>query len=243
MIPKIIHYCWFGKGEMPEKVKFCINSWKEKLPMYDFKLWNEDTFEIDKYEFTRDAYKNKKYAFVSDFVRVYALYNYGGIYLDTDIEVLKDFDDLLNNNIILGTDEGGSLTAMMGAVPKHNFFYTLLKKYEKMSFVKKDGSFEMTVNNIWIENELKKYGYKKANENQFLKGKITIMKDDYFHAKSLVSGKYHVTDNTYCIHHHTLLWIDKKTNIIKFLRMKVLVPLLGVKRYYKLVSILKGGNI
>ena len=97
-IPKIIHYCWFGKKEKPEIVKKCINSWTDKLKEYEIIEWNEDNFEMNSNRFITEAYRLGKYAFVSDYVRLYALYEYGGIYLDTDVEIYKEFsEDILEN--------------------------------------------------------------------------------------------------------------------------------------------------
>ena len=94
-IPKIIHYCWFGEKDMPDLVKKCIKSWKKILPDYEFKLWNEENFDINSTKWTKVAYKNKKYAFVSDYVRLCALLEFGGIYLDTDIRVKNSFNNLI----------------------------------------------------------------------------------------------------------------------------------------------------
>lgn len=236
MIPKIIHYCWFGNNELPEKVKFCIDTWKIHLHDYEFILWNEKNFDLDITPFVRQAYNSKKFAFVSDYVRIYTLQKYGGIYLDTDIEVLKSFDDLLESHLILGTDEDGYLTAFMASEPNHIYFQTLLNFYNNMSFLRSDGSLNTEVNNTWMQETLIPFGYKQENCFQNLKDKICVYPCEYFHAKSLTSGKTMTTNNTYCIHHHTLLWVPLNTKIIRFFRMKVLVPILGAKRYTKLVN-------
>lgn len=115
MIPKIVHYIWFGGNSYSEKIQHCIDSWHKYLPDYEFMLWNEETFDVNSVRFTKEAYENKKWAFVSDYVRVYALYNYGGFYLDTDVEVLKPLTDFTGNKLLLGTDEDGALTALMGS--------------------------------------------------------------------------------------------------------------------------------
>ncbi|WP_337518613.1 glycosyltransferase family 32 protein, partial [Alistipes ihumii] len=95
MIPKIIHYCWFGRGKMPELAEHCLASWRKFLPDYELKLWNEDSFDVNRLRFTRQAYERRKFAFVTDYVRLYALKSFGGIYMDTDVEVLRSLDDLL----------------------------------------------------------------------------------------------------------------------------------------------------
>ena len=97
MIPKKIHYCWFGHGEMPKLAKKCIKSWNKYCPDYEIKEWNEDNFDIDKYPYVREAYDNRKFAFVTDVVRLYAIYTEGGIYMDTDVEVLKPLDPFLKH--------------------------------------------------------------------------------------------------------------------------------------------------
>lgn len=239
MIPKIIHFCWFGGNPYPEKVEICIQSWKKYLPDYEFKLWNEDSFDLNMCTFVRQAYENGKYAFVSDFVRIYALYNYGGIYLDTDIEVKKSFNDILNKSLILGTDEEGHLTAFMASEKETEYFKKLYDLYLGMPFILENGKFNDTVNNTWMEEILKEYGYINVNRYQKLEQDIEVFPDDFFHARSLVSGKYNITYNTYCIHQHTLLWVSKKTKIIRFLRMRVFVPLLGAKQYMRIIKRLK----
>jgi len=239
MIPKKIHFCWFGKNEYPEKVRYCMDSWKVFLSDYEFVLWNEDTFDINAVPFVKQAYAEKKYAFVSDYVRVYALEKYGGIYLDTDIEVCKSFSPLLEHRLILGTDEGGFLTAFMAAEPHHVYFQKLLAFYDGMTFIRNDGTLNTEVNNTWMQQTLASFGYQISNAKQTLQEGIVVYPCEYFHAKSLTSGKVMTTEKTYCIHHHTLLWITPKTKMIKFVRMKILVPILGAERYTKLVGRVK----
>ena len=237
MIPKIIHFCWFGHNPYPDKVKKCIQSWKKLLPEYEIICWNEENFDVNICQFTRDAYKKGKYAFVSDYARLYVLNKYGGIYLDVDVEVIKPFDDILNNKMIIALDETGDITGAFLASEKNQIFLqALLNLYNRMPFIKKDGSLNMTVNNIWMQKVLKQYGYIKANRRQHLADDIEVFPDDYFHARSNVSGKLRVTSRTYCIHYHTLLWVSNKTRLIKFIRFYVLVPVLGYKKYQKMVK-------
>ena len=239
MIPKIIHYCWFGRNEYPEKVAYCIETWKKYLPDYELRLWNEDNFDVSCCEFAKQAYEEKKYAFVSDYVRLVALKNYGGIYLDTDIEVVRPFDEMLGHDVLLGTDESGNLTAFMAAVPGHSFFEELVSFYDGMDFVLPNGTLNTKVNNQWMQEQLEQYGFELENKYQCLNSGITVFPDDFFHAKSLVSGEMHRTKNTYCIHHHTSLWVPLHTKMIKFLRMKILVPILGAEKYQQKVKRIK----
>lgn len=242
MIPKIIHYCWFGKEPLPNKVKECMKSWEEHLSEYKIMLWNEASFDVNSIEFTKQAYEMKKYAFVSDYVRIYALYHYGGIYLDTDIEIRKTLDFFLEKELVLGTDDEGSLiTALMASRKNHYLFKEIMDFYHSIDFILEDGSFNVTTNNVHIQKIILKYGYVEKNIHQLLACGGEVYPDEYFHAKSLVSGEYHITDNTYAIHHHTLLWVPFKTKLIRFLRLYILVPILGKKRYIKLINNIKRG--
>lgn len=234
MIPKIIHYIWFGGKPYPDKIKFCIETWKKYLPEYEFKLWNEDSFNVNSIRFTKEAYEQKKWAFVSDYVRVWALYNYGGIYLDTDIEIRKPLDKFLSKQLVLGTDELGFLTAFMASEPRHILWKRLLDYYKKISFYNPDGSLNQTVNNTYIQDILKEYGYRINNEYQEIDTNIVIYPDDWFHAIDHMSGKSHITENTHAIHWHTLTWCPPKTHFNRFLRVKILKYLIGGKNATKL---------
>lgn len=139
-IPKIIHYCWFGKKEKPDLIKKCINSWK-LLKEYEFIEWNEENFDVNSNKFIKYAYENKKWAFVTDYVRIKVLYEYGGIYLDTDVEIKKTFDDLLNNKMFLGFLYNKSIgTAVIGAEKKHKFLNIILDNYCQAKMTN-DGKF------------------------------------------------------------------------------------------------------
>lgn len=236
MIPKIIHYIWFGSKPYPEKVQYCIESWKRHLPDYEFKLWNEESFDVKAFRFTREAYGAKKYAFVSDFVRVYALATEGGIYLDTDIEILRDLAPVLSDRAVLGTDDSGNLTALMACEKGHPFFEEILDIYKTRSFIKEDGTPDTEVNNLLLERKLARYGYIRANQHQHLREGIEVYPDDFFHVKSLLSGKVHKTKNSYAIHWHTLLWIPLSTRIIRFMRLYVLIPIMGERLYNKMIK-------
>src|SRR6187402_3325286 len=143
MIPKTIHYCWFGKGKMPKLVNKCIESWKKHLPDYEIKEWNEDNFDVNIIPFTTEAYKSKKYAFVSDYARFKILYDEGGIYLDTDVEVFRNFDNFLDNETFTGfeTIERVNPGIIMGAQKCNTFMKEMFESYNNCHFIKKDGSF------------------------------------------------------------------------------------------------------
>ena len=116
MIPKTIHYCWFGHGEMPQLAKDCIASWHRFMPDWNYKLWNEDNFDVNSTPYTKEAYEARKFAFVTDYVRLYALYTEGGVYMDTDVEALKPYDDLLNLTAFTGYEGSKYMPPVTGAI-------------------------------------------------------------------------------------------------------------------------------
>ncbi|MDF0727774.1 capsular polysaccharide synthesis protein [Cytobacillus sp. S13-E01] len=244
MIPKIIHYCWFGKGELPEKVKYCIDTWKRELPDYEIMLWNESNFNVNTNRFTCEAYEARKYAFVSDYVRLYALKKHGGIYLDVDVEITKRLDHFLDKSLFMGFEEpnGGIASCLIGGEKNHEFINLLLSKYSKLNFKNEDGTYNMNPNTLLIEEILvENYSFSNNGEYQILDSDINIYPFDFFHPLSLVSGKIYLTDNSVAIHHHTLLWVSNRTKLIRLIRLKILVPLLGKERYVKLVNSIKKG--
>lgn len=238
MIPKIIHYCWFGNSPINELAKDCLKSWEKHLPDYEIKLWNENNFNIGISKFSKEAYACKNFAHVSDYARFWIIKNYGGIYLDIDYEVLKPFpQNILEHSSFLGLDEIGDVTAIIGSVPNHPFVNEMVEKYDSLAFKNEDGTKNDETMNIWMQEILLKYGYKKENINQKIREDIHLYRDDFFQAKSLITGKINKTDNTITIHHHSLTWVSKTTRVKKFLRIKVLIPLLGSKNYLKLTSL------
>ena len=131
MIPKIIHYCWLSNDPIPEKLQEYMQSWKEKLPDYEFKLWNFDCFDINSSQWVKEAFEAKKYAFAADYIRLYAVYNYGGIYMDMDVEGIKSFNPLLNNDYLLGYENQIGIEAgIFGASPKADCVILILDYYQ-----------------------------------------------------------------------------------------------------------------
>ena len=146
MIPKIIHYCWLSGEDFPVLIKKCIESWEKNLPDYEFILWDKSRFDITSTTWTKQAFECKKYAFVSDYIRLYAIYNYGGIYLDTDVEVLKPFDDLLSLPYFVGQQQDSNIeAAVFGAKKKSKWVLDCLKYYEKKSFISHNGKLNLKV--------------------------------------------------------------------------------------------------
>ena len=211
MIPKVIHYCWFGRGQMPQLALKCIESWKKYLPDYEIKEWNEDNFDLDMYPYVREAYDNRKFAFVTDVVRLYALYHEGGIYMDTDVEVLKSLDSLLKYEAVSGFESPTQIpTGLMACREGHPLFKELLYEYNGIHFVKEDGTLDLTTNVVRITNACLKNGLVLNNKLQTIKG-FTILPKDYLCPKSYKDGKIYLTKNTMTIHHFAGSWLDDKT--------------------------------
>lgn len=220
MIPKKIHYCWFGRGEMPELANKCIESWKKNLPEYEIKEWNEDNFDLNEFPYAREAYDNRKFAFVTDVVRLYALYHEGGIYMDTDVEVLKPLERFLDNPAFSGfEDEKLVPTGIMASEKGNKWAKDNLDYYIGKHFVKEDGSLDMTTNVEIIMHYMLAIGLKQNNTYQEFPGLITIYPKDYFCPKSKSDDKIYLTDNTYTIHHFAASWTSPTH---KFLRKAVI---------------------
>lgn len=231
MIPKTIHYCWFGGKDLPNLASRCIESWKRILPDYEIKCWSEENYDIENsVPYLQEAYSTKKFAFVSDYVRLYALYNEGGIYMDTDVEVINDFSKLLGENTVLGYEDDKNLTTAFIAVPpKAIWVKELLDLYEKRSFIKEDGLLDLTTNVIFISNYLKEKGL-ILNGKYLKKDDIEIYPSEYFSPRSWDKGKYHITDNTYTVHYFAGTWHSPYTRFLtKFMPNSWVAKIAGIK--------------
>ena len=212
MIPKIIHYCWFGNGTMPELALKCLESWKKYLPDYEIMVWNEENFDVSMYQFSSEAYKERKFAFVADVCRLYALKKMGGIYLDTDVEFLKPLGEAqLKNEGFTGFEDNLLLSsAIMGSVKDGKWINDLLPHYENRSFYLADGSLDVNPNTEIITAFMRdNKGVLINNTFQKLDDYCTIYPSDFFCPKSWKTLKIQRTPNTYCIHHFAGSWIDK----------------------------------
>jgi mannosyltransferase OCH1-like enzyme len=210
MLPKVIHYCWFGPNPIPDVERECIQSWMRLLPDYDFKLWNEETFDLDTNNFARQAYDNKYYAFVSDFVRVQALYTYGGIYLDTDVELMSRFDELVPDaKCFLGFENRTKVgSAVMGFTEKHPLLKDFLGQYDS-DFDDGRGNFNTITNVAIMSRLLKKHGLIEDGSNQQL-GDILVYNREYFYPKKLNDMEFRVTDKTIAIHKCSGSWLSER---------------------------------
>ena len=229
-IPKVIHYCWFGRGEMPRLAEKCIKSWKEKCPDYEIICWNEDNFDLTQNEYMRQAYEARKFAFVSDFVRLKVIYDHGGIYLDTDVELLKSLDPLLQNKAYMGFDEKGIVATGLGfgAEKGNSILGEFLKDYEDISFILPDGSYDLTPCPDRNTRTLKELGMDLNVHSQTFMDTV-FLPQDYLCPMDYYTGKKAITKNTYSIHHYNASWtspVTKRTTFVK--------RIIGVKMYDKL---------
>lgn len=210
MIPKIIHYCWFGYKEKPKAVQNYINQWKRMLPDYKIIEWNETNFDINYNLYTQQAYKEKKYAFVSDVARLFALYEFGGIYLDTDIEIKKDFNDLLSSyDMILGYENNGThlMTAFMASSKNNSRIQKFLHSYEDEAFILEDGKLNTYPNTYRITEMLKKEGIIMNGEFQHFEREFALYPEKSFSAMEFRTFTEISDDSTYTVHHFNSSWM------------------------------------
>ena len=238
MIPKVIHYCWFGRGEKPALALKCIESWKKFLPDYELKEWNEDNFDVNIIPYTADAYKAKKYAFVSDYARFWVLYHYGGIYFDTDVEVIKSMDDIIERGSFMGIEvkaHGDVAPAVapglgIGAPAGLELYKEILKYYEPLHFILEDGSYNQVTVVRHVTKVLEENGLRPTNDLQEVAG-VWIYPCDYFNPLDDFTGKLNVTANTRSIHWYSRSWINSPNWKIKLMRF---VHVLLGENYLKL---------
>ena len=232
-IPKVIHYCWFGGNPLPESALKCIESWKKYFP--DFKIieWNETNFNVNEIAYTKEAYERKKYAFLSDFARFAVLYLYGGLYFDTDVEVIKSFEPILKNGPFMGCEKETAFSVAaglgLGVNAKSEIYKELTESYLNDRFIKEDGSNNIKTIVERTTEILCKYGLKNTSEIQTVEG-IMIYPKEYFCPKIMDSDEMVITENTYSIHHYDATWadeLDKKSGRRAFKLKKIFGSRLG----------------
>lgn len=235
MIPRTIHYCWFGRGEMPQLAKDCIASWHRHMPDWEYKLWNEDNFDVKQVTYTKEAYEAGKYAFVSDYVRLWALERYGGLYMDVDFEVYKPFDDLLNYSAFAGFEGSKHLPVMMGVIASesHGAWVTeQIGHYRNRRFLKEDGMSDMTTNVTFITSKMRERGFvQDGKERDYLD--LHVFPVEFFCPRQ-TTGEYLRTENTYCEHRGLDSWSNHKRGLKVFVAnavgSKTLTGLIKLKR-------------
>lgn len=218
MIPKKIHYCWFGRGELTVKAKKCIQSWKKYCPDYEIIEWNEDNFDVHQNEYTKKVYTEKKYAFLSDYARLKVVYEHGGVYLDVDVELVKSLDDLLENDAFFGfeTKEFINTGVGFGAKQGSTAVKTLLEEYNQLL----DGTKDVIGCPKLNTEGLIKLGLERNGQLQKL-DECTVYPAEYFNPYDDPTGRLNKTKNTHSIHWYAKSWMDKKSII----RSKLTQPL------------------
>lgn len=209
VIPKRIHYFWIGSSKMPEQFQKNIETWKKYCPDYEIVFWNESNYDISKCNYMKEAYENKKWGFVSDYARLDIINTYGGIYLDTDVELLKPLDDLLGYDLFCGfeSDEYVNFGSGFGGKANNQILKEMMKRYEDISFVEDDGSLNLVTCPIIQTQVLKKYGLKCDGSYQEIGG-IAIFPKEFFSPYNF-NGIGKVTRNTFSIHQYAATWFDE----------------------------------
>ncbi len=230
MIPKKIHYCWFGRGPKPALAEKCIASWKKYCPDYEIIEWNEDNFDINCCDYVKEAYDAKKYAFVSDFARYDILYKHGGVYFDTDVELIKPIDDIIALGAFMGCERDGcdpdhsGFTSLensgevnpglgIAAAPGLGLYKEILDFYSNLHFLLPDGTLNQKTIVSYTTEMLLKHGMKNTNEIQTV-ADIRIYPKEYFCPMDDNTGELKITKNTRSIHWYSKSWISKKQRII-----------------------------
>ena len=229
MIPKVIHFCWLSGDPYPPLIAKCIESWKINLPDYQIILWDTKKIDVTSNVWLEQAYKCRKYAFAADYIRFYALYNYGGIYLDADVEVIKSFDDLLFLQQFIGEDASGDIeAAVMGAEKGARWVKECLDYYENRSFIKENGRFDMRPVPLLVYEVLTHYP------------DVEVFHFSYFSPKDYNIGKIAMTAETYCIHHFDGKWLSKGVKYkIKIMLHKLLYYLFSRRGHNRIVKYIR----
>lgn len=241
MIPKVIHYCWFGHGQYPEIFSKCLESWKKLCPDYEIKEWNESNFDIDSVPYVKEAYEAKKWAFVVDYARMQILYQNGGIYLETDTEVIKSLDELLDTGLFICQAGDAVTIPVLGAQMGNVFLKKMMEYYKGRHFKLSDGSLDCTTVNNVANNILTKYfAMKRSDEIQHLDPDITVYPERYFFT-DWSSGRMKFSNTNYVIHYAEASWQEGQLGYRKKLERRY-SPYLGKHLGFKLaflVSFLK----
>lgn len=220
MIPKTIHYCWFGKNPKSKLIKKCIRTWKAKCPDYNIVEWNEDNYDLSSSPlYVRQAYEAKKWAFVTDYVRLQVVYEHGGIYLDTDVEVIRNLDSLLENRAYFGFETKNTVNTGIGfgAEKGAPILLALMQVYCDIPFVDASGRFDVTPCPERNTAVLQEHGLHADGSEQLLDGYIHVYPKSFFCPKDYKSGETILTADTFTIHHFDASW---HTAFEKYLRRK-----------------------
>lgn len=225
MIPKIIHYCWLSKEPYPPLIKECMATWKRYLPDYEFCLWDTERFDIHSTLWTKQTFETGKYAFAADYIRLYALYNYGGIYLDSDVIIYKSFNDLLSLPYFIGQDYTRAFeAAVIGAEKGTKWIGDILLRYDNRPFIKENGGYDVTpLPQIFyhcLNNKYKFYKLHRVEYYQFAPTYIYVFDNDFFNSRNSIGVRQ--TKKSFCAHNYAGSWTKKEPTIKN--RIKRILP-------------------
>ena len=234
MIPKIIHYCWFGESDIPEKAVKCIASWKKHCPNYEIREWNDKNFPLDACpQYVRDARKAKKYAFVTDYVRLKVLYDYGGFYMDTDVELLKPLDPLCDNQALIGFENDNYVNSgqMLASKAGHPVLQEMMSQYHNVSFYHPDGNINLIVCTHVNTDVLISHGLVQNGREQTV-AEVHVYPAEWFNPLDSTTNELSKTANTISVHWYSMSWIPKwRQYRVRLLRV--------VRRYLKKLKMIK----
>lgn len=222
LIPKTIHYCWFGRNPLPERYKKWMDSWKRFCPDYEIIEWNEDNYDVTKNKYMKQAYKAEKWGFVPDYARLDIIYHYGGIYLDTDVELVKSLDDLLYQEGYIGfeSDQYVNLGLGFGAVAGNALVKGMRDEYEKYSFIDDAGNINLTVSPFFQTRYLMNHELKINGEYQILGNNFVIYPEKVLNGSGYPPRNVRLTPNTYSVHHYDGSWLDAEERQREEMRRK-----------------------
>ena len=214
MLPKIIHYCWFGRGEKPVLAQKCIDSWRKFCPDFEIREWNEDNCDYLAMPFMMEAYAAKKYAFVSDVMRLIVLEQYGGVYFDTDVELVRDLAPLMDDEGFIGFENDQYVNSGQGiaAMPHHPVVQAMIEEYRKLHFTSTDGTINAVGCPHLNTDVMERYGLVRNGKEQRVAG-IHVYPAEFFNPLDSVTGKLTKTENTYSIHWYSMSWLPKSVQI------------------------------
>lgn len=244
-IPQVIHYCWFGGNPLPKLALKCIGSWKKYCPGYEIIEWNEKNYDVHACKYISEAYEAKKWAFVSDYARFDILYKYGGIYFDTDVELIAPIDDIVSRGPFMGMEKREKCFVApglgLGAVPKMEIYRIMLEFYEGKSLYNSDGSLDLTSVVTYTTNIFKEYGLKNVTTKvQYING-VYIYPSNYFCPKDPFTGEISITYESRAIHHYDASWkTDAERKAIQFaIKHRKILPI----NVGKFIAIIKYGGL
>lgn len=217
VIPRVIHYCWFGGSEIPEELQFYMESWKKYCPDYKIVCWSENNYDVTQNQYIYEAYKNKKWAFVSDYVRIDVVNKFGGIYLDTDVEILKPLDELLHFRGFIGFENAGLVATGLGfgSSGKSEILEEILSCYQKREFLNSDGEMDLTPCPIIETQVLEKFGLKKNNCMQEIGSGFMVFPTTFFGGINLGTRQMEKEEYSYSVHHYAGTWMQEKDEVLK----------------------------